>query len=350
MAFSARRTSQAAPYGVLRALRLAIRLRASSSGELPPSPGAVLRGAFGAALRQVCCPTLDGTCGECAVREACAYLYLFETPTPPDADRLRSADHVPHPFVLRPWEGTRRRIARGEVVELELLLVGRASGYLPHLVVALGRMAALGLGRDRVPLVMSGIDQLGLFDSTRREALFDEARQLAAPREETILDALPASPVGELTLELVTPTHIVSDGRPLEHLELRPLARALLRRMSSLAAFHCGAPLEVDYRGLADRAGSVRVAEDQTRFQRASRYSSRQGRRVPLEGVVGRIVYQGDALDDLVPLLALGEALHVGKGTALGMGRYRTGLFGPSDVSSHGKRSSGDRTAAHTGT
>jgi CRISPR/Cas system endoribonuclease Cas6 (RAMP superfamily) len=88
----------------------------------------------------------------------------------------------------------------------------------------------------------------------------------------------------------------------------------------------------------------VRVVEDQTRFQRASRYSSRQGRRVPLEGVVGRIVYQGDALDELVPLLALGEALHVGKGTALGMGRYRTGLFGPLDVRNHASGSSRKRS------
>jgi CRISPR/Cas system endoribonuclease Cas6 (RAMP superfamily) len=38
-------------------------------------------------------------------------------------------------------------------------------------------------------------------------------------------------------------------------------------------------------------------------------------------GVVGEAVYEGD-LGPFAPLLALGEVLHVGKGTGFGLGRY----------------------------
>jgi CRISPR/Cas system endoribonuclease Cas6 (RAMP superfamily) len=43
---------------------------------------------------------------------------------------------------------------------------------------------------------------------------------------------------------------------------------------------------------------------------------------VPLDGLVGTIAFEGDAVEELWPLLLAGEVLHVGKGTAFGCGRY----------------------------
>jgi hypothetical protein len=280
----------------------------------------VLRGAFGAALRAVSCPAEDTRCDDCATREGCAYLYLFETPLPSNATQLRAADHVPHPFVLRPWSSDRKAVAVGEDRELELVLVGRACDLFPHVLVAVGRMASGGLGSQRVPFRLVGIEQLDQHDDRARRPIFDEQRQI----DEIVQETVRSTAVDDtLELELLTPAQIVSDGQVLDHFELRPFVRALLRRMSSLSAFHCGASLDVDYRGLIDRAGTVRVSKAELRSDSFDRYSARQKRRVPHRGLLGRVTLEGKHLDELAPLLALGEVLHVGKGTAMGMGRYR---------------------------
>ena len=65
--------------------------------------------------------------------------------------------------------------------------------------------------------------------------------------------------------------------------EFQILFRRLLGRLSSLSRFHCGAPLEVDFRELIDSAASIRLIHDDTRWTRWQRYSSRQDRRMQWE-------------------------------------------------------------------
>ena len=68
--------------------------------------------------------------------------------------------------------------------------------------------------------------------------------------------------------------------------------------------------------------GTDGIAECRTGWQDWSRYSGRQRQRVEMGGLVGRVTYEGD-LSDYLPLLVLGELVHVGKGTVFGNGQYR---------------------------
>ncbi|NJN99775.1 MAG: CRISPR system precrRNA processing endoribonuclease RAMP protein Cas6, partial [Anaerolineales bacterium] len=43
---------------------------------------------------------------------------------------------------------------------------------------------------------------------------------------------------------------------------------------------------------------------------------------IEMGGLVGRVTYEGD-LTEYLPLLALGELIHVGKGTVFGNGQYQ---------------------------
>ena len=73
-------------------------------------------------------------------------------------------------------------------------------------------------------------------------------------------------------------------------------------------------------------AALVRHAETlghrvQLRWHDWSRYSSRQQREMTLGGAIGTWTLEGE-LAPLLPWLQLGERLHVGKNTTLGMGGY----------------------------
>jgi hypothetical protein len=130
-------------------------------------------------------------------------------------------------------------------------------------------------------------------------------------------------PRDRITLDFLTPTrlkhrgHWVDEGPPF-HI----LVKVLLGRISSLSYFHCGHKLEADFRGLIDRAAELRIAQSETGWRDWSRFSGRQKQRVEMGGLVGRVTYSGD-LRDYLPLLALGELVHVGKGTVFGNGQYR---------------------------
>ncbi|GAH99500.1 unnamed protein product, partial [marine sediment metagenome] len=69
---------------------------------LPAYKGSTLRGGFGQTLKRVVCVTKNKECKNCLLKEKCVYSYIFETPPPKDATRLRKYPFAPHPFVIEP--------------------------------------------------------------------------------------------------------------------------------------------------------------------------------------------------------------------------------------------------------
>jgi hypothetical protein len=95
--------------------------------------------------------------------------------------------------------------------------------------------------------------------------------------------------------------------------------RRLLGRLSSLAHFNGPGPLDLDFRDLIERAQSVVITRDDTRW---TRYSGRQDRRMEGEGLDGAVTYRGD-LKPFWPYPVFGQWTHVGSGTTFGLGGYR---------------------------
>jgi CRISPR/Cas system endoribonuclease Cas6 (RAMP superfamily) len=120
----------------------------------------------------------------------------------------------------------------------------------------------------------------------------------------------------------VTQTRLKHAGSFARRPDFQVLFRRLLGRLSALARFHDGGPLDVDFRGLIEAAGAVRLARDETRWTRWARYSARQDRRMEWEGLVGGAVYEGD-FAPFWPYLVFGQWTHVGSATTFGLGRYR---------------------------
>jgi len=68
----------------------------------------------------------------------------------------------------------------------------------------------------------------------------------------------------------------------------------------------------------------VQTAAAEVRWVDWERFSTRQQREMNLGGIVGTVTYAGEVAP-FMPLLRLGELVHVGKAAVFGNGRYEIG-------------------------
>lgn len=89
-----------------------------------------------------------------------------------------------------------------------------------------------------------------------------------------------------------------------------------------MSLFFHDTPLALDIREWKRASEAIRLVESHIAPYDWERYSNRQRTRMKLGGVVGTATYAGD-LAPFLPLLSLGEWLHVGKGATFGLGKYQ---------------------------
>lgn len=309
--------------GALTVATFRLSLVADTELRLPRYAGSTFRGGFGMAFKHLVCVNPTRICEGCPVRMQCAYTYVFETPPTVDESIFSRYPAVPHPFVIVPPGDGRRegRYRPGDAFTLDLTLIGHGLSYLPYFLYTFDRLGRQGVGpgRGRYRLAsasaVNGRDEAILVYDGGTKQMTDDY-PVARWTPEPAADA-----VARVALTFETPVRIVQRGDLVVELTFQTLFRTLLRRISALCAFHGEAALDVDFRGLVDRAGTVRTAASDLRWYDWTRYSNRQQQRMQLGGLIGSIAFEGD-LTPFMPYLRLGERVHVGKGTSFGLGRY----------------------------
>ena len=288
-------------------------LKTQNSFSLPPFKGATFRGTFGHHLKRTICVFRNKDCDSCQLKAQCPYTYLFASKNDQNEDVLR-------PFILKPSLGRKQFFLANETLYLQQILVGKAIQYLPYFVYTFLRMGERGIGRDRGRYTLEAlyaVDAAGqktpIFnpDNGRLETEF--------PRIQ--LDAIKTQLVPQVTVQLLTPTQIKFKGKITYQLDFPLFLKAILRRYHRLRYAHGDGKREhfaIDW----EAADNVEVVHQEIEHHRFRRYSNRQGRPIPMQGVTGRIVYRGN-LTPFYPWLKIGEYLHVGKGATFGMGWYR---------------------------
>lgn len=275
--------------------------RAVDPVRLPPFAASAWRGGFGHALRRLCCVQRFSPCEGCVLERHCVYTTLFEA-RPDETVPVRGrTDRAPQPYVLDPRTPTPVDLDPGGRFELHLTLVGRARGYAAYALRALAEAAGRGIGLGRGRLELESFDRL--------------------PPAPVPWDSPPAAV--EVVLE--TPLRLVHEGRLLgpDRFSAPVFARALVRRLILLRAFHGDGLPAVDWTGLAHACGRLRLVQADLRWREQRRHSARQGRHIRMGGLVGRFVLDCGALPGFADLLAFARPLHAGKGATLGLGRYR---------------------------
>lgn len=295
-------------------LRLRLHLRMLAACSPPPFTGSALRGVMGHALRDIACITRQPSCEGCALLARCAYVSLFEPRRPgaPGGDRAATPYVIVAPRLPK-------RLRAGECFAFELTLDAAAAERLPYLAAAFDQAGRIGLWQERARFRLERIDWqpwLGVYDW---RVTYRGNHLVERPRPAHL--AIPVPP-SRVLLRWVTPLRLRRGGRmvPPGELEAGDLCRALL--------FRCGELLGLSVpelpRSLRAMARDAELAIDQAdlRWAQRQRYSSRQQDAMSISGIVGSLTLSGPAMDLWWPLLWVGQFMHIGKFTSIGLGQY----------------------------
>ena len=315
------------------------------SCELPEYLGSTLRGAFGQELRAVSCVEGRSPCEVCRRADLCPAGALFddqamslpldggrrgesplirpyEPASPPKGEGPSLGFDRPRPYVLVPPPRRRGSYTAGESIRFGVTLIGRGRVWSSSVVAAIAGIGQRGLGVDRQPCSLVRIGALG----PSGDLVELEPRSAAVVPElvatQIVSEGLPYS--SKAVVALVTPADLKQKGRRFDRLDGPALFRRLIRRIGTLVDNY-GNPTDdargFDYHAISVLADQVVVNDQYILNQSWERYSSRQGTKHPLSGLVGQARLTGIP-EPLWPYLILGQWVHVGKGASFGQGRY----------------------------
>jgi hypothetical protein len=309
-----------------RIARYRFDLEAVDSLHLPPYKGSTFRGGFGHAFKKMVCAQANWrACTPCMLGNNCPYGYIFDSTAPENSAIFHDLRDVPIPFLIEPDPDRKTVYRPGDRLSFNVILIGRAIGYLPYFVLAYQELGRMGVGKPRGRYVLQRI--VGFHPWKRADTLVFDGIDVRVGTELDIsfADAVERAALlsnQKLTLRFVTPTRIKHQGQYVRRPDFHVLIRTLLRRISSLAYFHGGEIWTPDIHHLIAKAESIETTHLAVDWVDWDRFSGRQQQRIDLSGFVGEATYQGD-LDLFRPLLALGEIVHIGKATVFGHGQYR---------------------------
>jgi CRISPR-associated endoribonuclease Cas6 len=300
--------------------------------------GNMLRGGFGHAFRRLCCIPQCRDAKACPLATSCPYKTIFEPSPPPGADRLSKNQDIPRPFVFRVRDTQQSRFEKGQRFEFGVVLIGRALDFLPYFVLSFRELASEGLGLNRARCTLERVEQTDVSSNGVRsrgceakliysveDQVFRATESVKA--EEWVMARLVklsnpdgSAPTQRIKIRFLTPTFLRASGEIVRRPEFHHVFKRVRDRINALCTFFGNGPLDVDFRGLGERAEKVRTVSARIDWVERFRTSSKTRQRHELSGFAGEATYEGQ-LDQFLPWLALGELVHVGKHTAWGNGR-----------------------------
>jgi len=294
-----------------------------------------LRNAWANVIRHTTCPETHRreapTAEHVAACPACWFLSAEDQP-----------GSVVRPYAFVPPLPPRERVPAGEPFSFGLTLFGRASQFLPYVVLAAAEMGRVGVGRDRR-------DGLGRFTLQAIDAvnpLTGETARLLAPGDPLVRLPPPSVAVapahaapaaarlaeqlrrdnGVLAVRFLSPLRLEEGDRLIKTPDFGVFFKRLLLRYDDLGRRFAGAERRdrAEVAALQRAADRVRLVESRARWRELWSYSGRKGRDTPLGGLVGWAVYRADpdVWPPLLPWLVLGQGVQAGKSAVKGNGVY----------------------------
>lgn len=301
--------------------RLALQMTAESTIRLPRFPGSVFRGGFGVSLRRICCALRNQDCRDCMLRGSCLYASVFESSPEGDSGNGYQLSDYPRPFVIEPPFPIDGPISPGESFTFHLTLLGRLIDQLPYFAYAFYQLGKSGLGAGRGKFRIDKVT--GAVGAETALVVDGPSERFVGPAPVHSLADLSGN--GEsprrISLTFWTPTRIKARNQLTKKISFDLLLKNLLRRASLLAQICTGAAWEIDYRGLIRQAEAIECSRSTLYWLDWKRYSARQKADMRLGGFMGTVSFDGN-LAPFLPILRMGEYIHIGKACTFGLGKY----------------------------
>jgi hypothetical protein len=231
----------------------------------------------------------------------------------------------PRPFVLRASHLDGARLGSGDRFHADVHVFDLKDPALAYFTLTFAKLARDGLGPRRGQVELESVDAVALSGEPSRRLFHAGTFRLALPPEALVLDLQPvARALRNVEVSFLTPTELKGSGDIMRALPFDVLFARIRDRVSTLRALYGEGPLEIDFRGMAERARSVRAVRSDLRFADVRRRSSRTGEVHGIGGFVGTVSYEGE-LAEFVPFLEAARWVGVGRHTVWGNGvlRYR---------------------------
>jgi hypothetical protein len=158
-------------------------------------------------------------------------------------------------------------------------------------------------------------------------AFAEWAHLVSLEQSEVVVDLSPEStPIPRIRVEFQTPTELKAAGQTGKggagSGEFSVLLARARDRLSTLRSLYGAGPLDIDFRGLAERARSVKTVRCELRSVAVERRSSRTGQHHDIGGFIGSAEYEGD-LAEFLPYLQAAHWTGVGRHCTWGNGQIR---------------------------
>ncbi len=306
----------------LQYCNLRITIRFLMSGLLPEYKGSMLRGAFGNAFKKAICMHPGSFCDKCVSRNKCGYIFVFETPVSEKALAITGSNNAPHPFVITPIDNRRRKVDEEDRLAIDLTLFGEKTiVLLPYIIRAFETASVKGYTSKEVKSVVESV--VSISDGKRLYTAETGFSLMPTPERFSLKEKFPKN--NNIVMTFLTPVRIQKNGKIQSHFDFYTVMSTLLRRYSSILFYHCGLELPIDAKAYLKNTEKAKVVDCSLRRYEWTRMSNRQGSVIDMDGMVGSITFSGVS-SEYMELLKLGEIMHIGKGTAFGLGSYRVDI------------------------
>lgn len=327
-------------------MTLQFTVRQEQTLKMPSHTGSMLRGAFGVALRSLTCITDLPECKHCPLKQHCKFPLIFENPAlnPSSVQAVNPyIIHVPMPkqspatSTLYNNRTTSKRVSNiynsGDIWHFGMTLMGSATVEQTLIIKAWQLALQTGLGAH-TPYQRATLLSVSNADKTVYSSA-DHTQPTEAPilKEAQDLSNLLAiiKDTDALTLRFLTPFRYQQDNRIVSQpnkLDSATFIASLYNRIrlcqqnhSSDQSWNIGYD---SYHMFKKDIESLDIEIDII-ANHVPRRSNRQQRKMELYGLQGDIHLTGkpQTLKRLMPALLLGEYLHIGKNTTMGLGQYQ---------------------------